>query len=220
MIELSTCGKQYSMDYLPTVHSLAVIIVRTSHELHGPRTSLEFGARARRFAKDSPPRSDAVSRAERRVHFTYYVNIKAGNMSQSMEAELQKQHKISYAIAHTCVVGAKKQLGITSDDEAQGRRNEVMQRAEQVYQNLPTTKGEVSSAQPFFPKTTKFCKSLTRDTTNFLQEKFKMPPAKANECVEGAKKKHGITSDEVDEDQEKEVIETASQIYESMPDKS
>lgn len=136
-------------------------------------------------------------------------------MTQSMEAELQREHKISYAIAHTCVQGAKKQLGITTDEQAEEQRDEVMQQAEVIYQNLPTTKGTVSSAQPFFPKTTKFCKSLTKDTTNFLAEKFKVPREKAAECVEGAKRKHGITEDEVDEDEEKKVIETASQIYES-----
>lgn len=88
-----------------------------------------------------------------------------------MEQELEKKHKISYAIAHTCVEGAKKQLNISSDAEAQEKHDQVMAKAEEIYQNLPTTSGQVSAAQPFFAKTTQGLKEFGKDTGKFLGER-------------------------------------------------
>jgi hypothetical protein len=89
-----------------------------------------------------------------------------------MEQELEKKYKISYAIAHTCVEGAKKQLNISSDAEAQEKHDQVMAKAEEIYQNLPTTSGQVSAAQPFFfEKTRQGLKEFGKDTGKFLGER-------------------------------------------------
>lgn len=62
----------------------------------------------------------------------------------TMEKELQEKYKISYAIAHECIVGAKKQLNITSDaaDEAEEKHDEIMSKADEIYKNLPAVSGE------------------------------------------------------------------------------
>lgn len=60
----------------------------------------------------------------------------------SMEKELEKKYNISWAIAHECVQGAKKQLGITSDIDAEQQHDEVMQKAEEIYKSLPAVTGK------------------------------------------------------------------------------